>query len=210
MARIKKEDPFYTLLKDFSIQLEETAEHYVEVVDNYPKSREMIPRMRVDEDRCDEMVRRIMKGLYTSFITPFDRNDIADLALKLDDIADYMEGVAVGLDLFNMSGTRTEARQMAQLTREAVRELRVMFDRLPNYKNDPIVMEKAISVGHIEDEGDTVYENAIRRLFHDDSLDEARRGHVVGWLRIFDRMEACLNACDHAAGVVRSVVMKSA
>ncbi len=151
-----------------------------------------------------------MKELYASFITPFDRNDISDLALKMDDIVDYIEGVCTGLDLFNMSGTRVEARQMAELTLQAVKELCVMFDHLSDYKSDSVVMEKAIAVGNIEDEGDNVYEQGLRNLFHDDTLDEARRGHVVGWMRVFDRMEGCLDACDAAAGVVRSVIMKSA
>ncbi|WP_072500240.1 DUF47 domain-containing protein, partial [Olsenella phocaeensis] len=160
--------------------------------------------------RSDEHVRKIMKELYASFITPFDRNDISDLALKMDDIVDYIEGVCTGLDLFNMSGTRVEARQMAELTLQAVKELCVMFDHLSDYKSDSVVMEKAIAVGNIEDEGDNVYEQGLRNLFHDDTLDEARRGHVVGWMRVFDRMEGCLDACDAAAGVVRSVIMKSA
>jgi uncharacterized protein Yka (UPF0111/DUF47 family) len=50
-----------------------------------------------------------------------------------------------------------------------------------------------------------VYQNALRRLFSE----EDHGKEVVTWLRIFDRMENCLNACDKAAGVVRSVIMKS-
>ena len=210
MARIKKEDPFYTLLRDFSTEILSSAEDYVRFVEGYPESIAMIPAMKLHEGRADEHVRKIMKELYSSFIPPFDRNDISDLALKMDDIVDYIEGVCTGLDLFNMSTTRVEARQMAELTLQAVKELCVMFDRLPDYKNDPVVMEKAIAVGNIEDEGDNVYERGLRNLFHDDTLDEARRGHVVGWMRVFDRMEGCLDACDAAAGVVRSVIMKSA
>ena len=114
------------------------------------------------------------------------------------------------LDLFNMSSTRIEAREMAELTHQAIVELNLMFDRLADYKKDPIVREKAIAVGEIEDQGDDVYEQGMHRLFHDDTLDEARRGHIVGWMRVFDRMEASLDACDATAGVVRSVIMKSA
>ena len=109
-----------------------------------------------------------------------------------------------------MSSTRIEAREMAELTHQAIVELNLMFDRLADYKKDPIVREKAIAVGEIEDQGDDVYEQGMHRLFHDDTLDEARRGHIVGWMRVFDRMEASLDACDATAGVVRSVIMKSA
>lgn len=209
MAR-KKEDIFYTLLKEFGTEIQKTAEDYVELLKGYPGTANLIPLMRVHEDRCDECVKKIMEQLLDSFITPFDRDDISQLATKLDDVVDAMTGVAVSMELFNTSGTRTEATQMAELTRAAVNEIKVMLDHLPDYKNDRTVLTKAISVGHIENEGDTVYESALSRLFHEEDLDEYRRGHVVSWMRIFDRMEECLNDCDAAARVVRDVIMKSA
>ena len=81
-----------------------------------------------------------------------------------------------------------------------------MISRLPDYKRDPKVMDAAITVGHIEDGGDAVYENALRRLFREN---ETGGKESLAWLRIFDRQEHCLDACDHAAGVVRNVVLKS-
>lgn len=210
MPRAKKEDVFYTMFKDFAADIVRVAEDYDKLIHGYPDTANMIPLMKVHEDRCDEHVKHIMEHLYSAFITPFDRDDINNLALRMDDVVDAMEAVAIRLDLFNVSATRTEAVQLADLTLVASRELKEMFDHFPDYKTDRVVMEKAISVGHIEDEGDTVYEAALSRLFHEDNLDEFRRGHVVSWLYIFDRMELCLDSCDSAAGVVRSVVMKSA
>ena len=210
MPRAKKEDVFYTRFKDFAQDIVATAEDYSRLVSGYPKTADMIPRMRLAEDRCDRHVKGIMEELYSAFITPFDRDDISDLALRMDDIVDYMKNVAVRLDLFNTSGASTEARQLADLTLQAAREIQEAIEHLPNYKTDRIVLEKALAVGNVEDEGDVVYESAVRNLFHEANLDDRRRGHVVGWLRIYDNMEACIDACDGAAGVVRNVVMKSA
>ena len=52
-------------------------------------------------------------------------------------------------------------------------------------------------------------QHSLRRLFHEEDLEDKRRGHVVGWLRLFDRMELAIDSCDHAAGVVRNVIMKT-
>jgi len=153
------------------------------------------------------MVKRIMGELYRAFVTPFDRADVSSLALAMDDIVDDMDGVVTRLDLFNLDETRREARQVAELCLRAAREFRVMIDHLPNYKNDPVVMEKAIAIGNIENEGDDVYHTALSRLFHEDLKDPRC---TLAWLRLFDRMEMCMDAFDKAAGVVRSVVMKSA
>lgn len=208
MPHLKKEDPFYTKLKDFAADIERTAEDYEKLIKGYPETEIMIPQMKLHESECDQRVQAIMKELYTSFITPFDRNDVMTLALRMDDVVDNMKGVSTRLELFNISHMRPEAVQMAELTLIASRQMREMIDRLPHYKDDPQCMQKALGMSHIEDEGDAVYENGVRKLFQEEK--ESRPGHIVGWLRIFDRMEECLDSIDAVAGVVRSVVMKSA
>ena len=147
-----------------------------------------------------------MEELYKAFITPFDREDISELALALDDIVDGMNGVVRRFDLFNVHEIREESAQMAELTVRCVHEVRAAIELLPDYKKDERVMQHAIMVSAIEDEGDTVYENALRRLF----LDEENGRTTTAWLRLFDRMESVFDACDHVACIVRSVVMKSA
>lgn len=206
MARIKKEDLFYTLLRDLADKIVEAADEYERIIVGFPGTIARVPQMKLYETECDEKVKRIMEELYTSFITPFEREDISDLALRLDDIVDMMNGVTVRLDLFNVKDTRDEAPQLAELSVRCVREVREMIDRLPNYKSDRAVMDKAAMISSIEDEGDIVYSNALRRLFRD----EENGRTSVTWLRLFDRMELVLDACDRSAGVVRSVVMKSA
>lgn len=206
MPRIKKEDEFYTMLKDLADVLVEASEEYVSIMKDYPESHARIPRMALYETRADEKVRDIMVRLLTSFITPFDREDIGELALAMDDVVDNMEAITLRLDLFNMHDMRTEAIEMADLTAIAIGNMREMIYHLPEHKRDHRAMDMSIAVGHIEDSGDTVYENALRRLFRED---ETGGKESLAWLRIFDRQEHCLDACDHAAGVVRNVVMKS-
>lgn len=201
----KKEDVFFTLLEQVSAQIVEASNEYVSIMQEFPASMARIPRMKVYEMSIDELVAKIHEHLYTSFITPIDREDISNLALRMDDIVDLMELVSMRLDLFQLDHMRPEAIEMAELTRKAVVELHEVVLRLPRYKRDEEIMHHAIAISRIEDGADRVYQNALRRLF----AEEDGGKEVVTWLRIFDSMENCLNACDKAAGVVRSVVMKS-
>lgn len=207
MPRVKKEDIYYTLLKQLAAVLVDAGEEYVTIMSGYPETFTRLPRMKMLETRADETVREIMTRLYTSFITPFDREDIGELALAMDDVVDHMEAATIRLDLFNVRDMRPEAVELAELTLKAVEEMQEMIDHLPNYKRDEMLMKKAIAVGQVEDGGDEVYENALRVLFRED---ETRGKESLAWLRLFDRMEHVLDACDHAAGVVRNVVLKSA
>ena len=207
MPRVKKEDIYYTLLKQLAAVLVDAGEEYVTIMSGYPETFTRLPRMKMLETRADETVRDIMTRLYTSFITPFDREDIGELALAMDDVVDHMEAATIRLDLFNVRDMRPEAVELAELTLKAVEEMQEMIDHLPDYKRDEMLMKKAIAVGQVEDGGDEVYENALRALFRED---ETRGKESLAWLRLFDRMEHVLDACDHAAGVVRNVVLKSA
>ena len=201
----KKDDIFFTLLRQISAQLVDAADEYVSIMRDFPESMSRIPRMKVHEMETDELVAKIHEHLYTSFITPIDREDISDLALRMDDIVDLMEVVSMRLDLFQIAHMRPEAVEMAELTKKALVALNEVVERLPRYKKDDRIMELTKVISHIEDGADRVYQNGLRRLF----AEEDGGKEVVTWLRIFDRMEYCLNACDKAAGVVRSVVMKS-
>lgn len=206
MPKIKKEDIYYTLLKDLAQVIVDAGEEYVNIMSGYPATAARIPRMKMYETRCDEIVRNIMERLVTSFITPFDREDISELALAMDDVIDYMEGVTLRLDLFNVSSMRPEAIELASLALEATRALQQMVEHLPNHKRDDMVMRLSMTVGQIEDGADEVYENALRDLFREEDV-EGRE--YLAWLRLYDRMESCLDACDKAATVARNVVLKS-
>ena len=120
MPRIKKEDEFYTMLKEFAALIVEAADEYHKIICEFPESMSSIPQMKVYESKADERVKAIMAKLYTSFITPIDREDISSLALAMDDVVDSMYGVAVRLDLFNIGDLRIEAKQISELTLHAV------------------------------------------------------------------------------------------
>ena len=63
MARMKKEDPFYTKLKDFAAAIEECAVDYEKLIRGYPETEIMIPQMKLHESECDQRVQAIMKEL---------------------------------------------------------------------------------------------------------------------------------------------------
>ena len=159
----KREDVFYTLLKEIAVQMKDAADEYVSIMQGFPNTMAQIPRMKVHETTMDELVAKIHESLYTSFITPIDREDISDLALRMDDVVDLMEVVCARFDLFQIDHMRPEAVEMAELTRKAVIELNEVVVRLPKYKKDDKIMHHAKAISRIEDGADRVYPPAALR-----------------------------------------------
>jgi predicted phosphate transport protein (TIGR00153 family) len=208
MSRVKrKEDVFYRLFREYGEKIVTTAEVYKKIFsDDYPATRPLIRSMKDYENVCDDQAKKIFMELSNSFITPFDREDISVLAKRMDDMVDYMEAAASRMDLFAVTEMRPEAVRLAEITVRAVDELSKIMDRLSNFKKDPTVMELALGVDVIEDEGDAVYKTALADLFRED----VPTLEIMKWSRVFDRMELALNACEHACDIVQGVVMKNA
>ena len=208
MSRVnRKEDVFYRLLREYGEKIVDTAQVYQRIFsDEYPSTRTLINSMKGYENVCDDQAKKIFIELGNSFITPFDREDISVLTKRMDDIVDYMEAAASRMDLFAVEEMRPEAVRLAEITVQAIMELAKILDRLSNFKKDSTVMELALGVDVIEDEGDAVYKNALADLFRED----VKTLEIMKWSRILDRMELALNATEHACDIIQGVVMKNA
>ena len=158
-------------------------------------------RMRAAEHACDDTTHKIYNTLNSSFITPFDREDIYALASTLDDVTDEMEEA---LDRVNLDGIETlpsaVAEQVdtlvraAELTAEAMRKLRGMKD-LSSYW---------IEVNRLENAGDQSYRKLLAHLFSGeyDALTVMKLKEVV------DSLEAAADAFEHVANTVETIVVK--
>jgi len=208
MSRVKrKEDVFYRLFREYGEKIVATAEVYKKIFSSeYPATRTLITSMKDYENVCDDQAKKIFIELSNSFITPFDREDISVLVKRMDDVVDYMEAAASRMDLFAVTDMRPEAIRLAEITVQAIGELAKIMDRLSNFKRDGSVMELALGVDVIEDEGDAVYKTALADLFRED----VPTLEIMKWSRVLDRMELALDACEHACDIVQGVVMKNA
>ena len=208
MSRVrKKEDLFYSLLEDLCDELDRSGEAYLDIFESYPDGIEKIHTMKNIETGCDDKVHTLLTKLYESFITPFDREDINELALKMDDVVDDMENISRRLEIFHVGSMRPEAVELARLTDQGTTELRKMFAHLSNFKRDPVVMEQTHRIHEIEDQADDVYHDAIARLYNEN---DAPATHLLKWNTIFNHMEDTIDAIKLVSTIVSDVVLKNA
>lgn len=202
----KKEDEFFELLKEFAGQIVEAGETFSDLVHNYENVEAKVARVKEMESDCDKESRKILQALRNSFITPFDREDIYDIANEMDDIVDNIEEVANRFDVFSVDELRPPCVVMTDHIMQAIRELDVMFKHLSEIKKNTIVQEQIVEVNRIETQGDFCYRNALKELFRD----EKDPIELVKWKHIYERLEMSLDACEKVANIVEGVVVKNA
>ena len=145
-----------------------------------------------------------MRRLNTSFVTPFDREDIHALAEVLDDVVDDMLEVAYRLDLGDRDvAAMPELKQQADLLVQMATEIAAAVAGLKSMKG---LREHLDAVDRLESEGDAIYRHALRRLFSD----EFKARATLYWKDVVEAMEHAIDTIEDISDIVESIALKHA
>jgi predicted phosphate transport protein (TIGR00153 family) len=200
--RIKPTDEtFYDLFARSARHLVEGARLLGEVVEENSDREAKAAEMKDAEHRCDEVTHDTIRRVNSTFVTPFDREDIYRLAAALDDVMDDMEAAADYIYLYRIEELPPGAveqvevlRKAADLTAEAMPRLRAMRD----------LEEYWIEINRLENLGDQIYRKSLARLFSGeyDPLTVMRYKDVV------EQLEAAIDAFETVANIVEQIAVK--
>ena len=149
----------------------------------------------------DHATHDIMRALNTCFITPFDREDIAYLAGRLDDVVDDIEAASDLTVLYRLGELPTAVHQQARLLEEAARVTSEAMGRLKTLQR---LEDYWITINEIENRADAVYRALLADLFNSGS-------DVITMIKIkevVDQLESAADAFEHVANVVQSIAAK--
>ena len=155
------------------------------------------------EHAADRVVRDINVQLDTALITPIDREDVHLLASHLDDVVDLIDDAARRAVAFRIREVREPATRLADVL---VRAGEALDAAVAHLRNSRLVLARSREVRQLEREGDAVYAAAVSELFagRPDPLE------VLKWKELYDCLEAAVDECAHAAGVLESISLKHA
>jgi predicted phosphate transport protein (TIGR00153 family) len=200
---IPREQSFFDLFEASAQLVVDGAQALRELAEHFDDREARGRRVKDLESEGDEITHRVMATLNTTFVTPFDREDIYTLASKLDDVLDSMEAAADLLVLHRIDEPLPELRQQADVLArittvmlEAVRKLRTLHDA------DPHLVE----INRLENEGDRVYRKTVARLYSGDF----KAMDVLKWKDIVDEMELAIDTCEDIANAIESITLKHA
>ena len=154
------------------------------------------------ENKGDDLTREIIELLNTQYITPFDREDIYELAKAIDDVVDFIENASDLLTLYKVDRPMQPSLQQCALLVEATEHLSRAIAELRGLRN---AERHLVRVKALEDEADSLLRAAIASLFenHVDPVE------VIRWRDIFEALEDAIDACETAADVVGNIVVKN-
>jgi uncharacterized protein len=155
------------------------------------------------EHEADAIVSQLLVLTNSMFVTPYDRDDLVQLAFTIDDVADTAESAA---ELLGLYGVETTTRQSFELCALLVRATEQLESLLAGLKQQHGSAPQIAAIKEIEDEADTVARAARVSLFKDDRIDPVV---VIRWKDIYEALEEAVDTCDTAATRVGNILVKN-
>ncbi len=201
---LPRDERFFELFTKLASTTVEAARRLIELFTEQGDARwAAVELIKVLEHEADETTHASVTRLDRSFITPFDREDIHELASRLDDVIDRIDSVARRSRIFRIDEVPEGALLLSEVVHRAAVEVLRAVEALE--KGPPAtVLAACRDIKRLEEEGDALYHEWLGRLF-EPGADPLM---VIKWKELYDTLEKTLDSAEDAANVLESVTIK--
>jgi hypothetical protein len=194
---------FYELFSKQAAYNHKAAELLRDLFLRYEERESFRERIRQTEHDCDEVTHTIMRRINTTFVTPFDREDIYRLASNLDNVCDHIDAAA---DFAVLHSVDDPLPELAKLSEVLLSTARVAEEALTKLKSFKGLEEYWVEINRLENEGDQIYRRTVAHLYSGDfkAMDVLKHKDVI------EELEHAIDSLEDVANTIESIVLKHA
>lgn len=198
------EDAFYALFSQAAQNLVRGTELLSELALPDADVQSISERLVEVEHDNDALTHELFKKINSTFVTPFDREDIYQLGSQLDDVMDHLEGIGSLLYLYGLTELPSLPREMHEMVQVLDQQARTTADAMPRLKAMKELSDYWVECNRLENEGDRMYRMLLVRLFSGefDALT------VLKMKEVADELEAACDAFEHVANTIETIAVK--
>ena len=203
---VPREERFFDLFIDSARNMVKAARGLKEMLDSWENVGIKVAEITELEHEGDSITHQIAAMLHRTFVTPFDREDIALLSHTMDDVTDFIHAAADALYIYKIDVPTERAKELADIIVKAATEVEKAVPMLRHHSELKNVLEHCVELNRLENMADKVYRSALGELF-DDGKDTA---YIIKWREIYEHMESATDRCEDVANVLEGVALKHA
>jgi predicted phosphate transport protein (TIGR00153 family) len=192
---------FYELLTESARSLIGGAGLLAEMLSEESDRKDVARRMRDAEHACDETTHEIVRRVNSTFVTPFDREDIYSLASQLDDCMDFMEEAVDLTLLYEVEHLPSELAEIVEIIQRCAD---LTAESMPKLKSMKDLEEYWIEINRLENAGDKYYRRTVAKLFSG----QYEALEVLKLKDIVDSLEHAIDAFEKVANIVEQIHVK--
>ena len=195
------DNTFYDLFSESAAHLVGGAALLAEMLGEGNDRNAIAERMREAEHNADETTHTIVRRVNSTFVTPFDREDIYSLASGLDDVMDFMEEA---VDLVLLYEVEKLPKEFAKQVDVVQRCAQLTSEAMPHLKSMKGLEEYWIEINRLENAGDKSYRRILAKLFSGsyEALEVLKLKDIV------DSLEDAIDGFEKVANIVEQIAVK--
>lgn len=204
----KKQDAFYfdnfVACAEFSCQASKLLKEILTKF-NPDTVEAQLDTMHEIEHNADQKKHELTDRLAKAFITPVEREDLADLSHYIDELTDKIEEVLIRIYINNVKSIRPEAISMLDIVIKCCEEVCVLLKEFADFRHSKKLKDAIININSLEEDADKLFISSMRGI-HTENCDVFQ---VIAWREVYSYLEQCADACEHIADTVENVVMNN-
>lgn len=199
---IPRDNTFFQMFSEMSENLMAGARVMVDLFADFRDVDAKIAELRRIERIGDEITHNVFTKLNSTFITPFDREDIHQLASTLDDVLDFLNSAGARIIMYRITSPPPAALELARLILLQTQE---MHRALPLLRKNGDILTHCVEINRLENEADVISRAAIGRLFDE----EKNPITLIKIKELLEFLETATDKAEDVANVLETVVLKN-
>lgn len=203
-----REGRFFLLFDRHAKLVVEGAQALAQVLGRYddgPARDAGIKRIEDAEHAADRITHETVQLLHTTFVTPFDRDDIHRLISRMDDVLDLIQDTGESLVLYDIQKVTPAATQLSELLSRCAERMQAAIALLAKMADAPAILKICQEIDHLESEADRLMRSAISELFRNES--DVRQ--LIKLKAVYESLESATDKAQDVANVIESVVLEN-
>ena len=198
-----REEGFFTLFERAAENIMQSALLLRNLFDDYRDVGARAAAIKSLEDRGDEITHEIIDRLNRTFVTPFDREDIYELARQLDNVIDWIEAAAARMAVYQIPRPTREGQEMARII---VSVAEAIVEAIRNLQRLDRLAGPVREINRLENLADNVQRDAVAALF----ASTANAIDIMKWKEIYETLEEATDQAEDVANVLETIRTKQA
>ena len=203
---IPRSGRFYELFDQSARNLVVASEALTDLLEHFDNVEAKTAHLKDLEHEGDDITHNIYLQVHKTFVTPLDREDIAALAQRMDDVMDYIEGASTAIRIYGITQPTSAARGLADLIRLQCIQLEKAISVLRHKGRLKSILEQLKEINRLENEADSLFLNSMAELFRG----EMSSVDIIKWRDIYDQLEEATDSCEQVGYVLEAIVLKHA
>jgi predicted phosphate transport protein (TIGR00153 family) len=197
---------FHDLFEQDARNLVLASEALTDLMEHFQNVELKTGRIRELEHQGDDITHELYTQIHQTFVTPLDREDIAALAERMDDMMDYMEEASTSVRIYDIEQPTQVAKSLADLVRLQCIQIERAVGNLRRRSDMKNIHEQLVEVNRLENEADALFRNASAELFRNGTSPT----DIIKWRDIYGHLENATDSAEQVAQVLEGIVLKHA